>query len=137
MSTILILCFWGTTSVFSGGAGFSWELLEEVGGETMIPIANEGKGLVQKQESAKEKKPDTEDSLPTLPPPAHDPEMVIEPDVPPDPDAVVVPPPIDPEMSVDPATREPMTRKKLENLQEKDSAGKGNPGHEEKSIPEK
>lgn len=67
------------------------------------------------------KKPSTEKDFPTLPAPENDPEMVIKPDVPPNPDAVVIPPPTDPEMAVDPATREPMRKEKLEDLQQSET----------------
>ena len=50
------------------------------------------------------------------PPSNNDAEMVIKPDVPADPDAVVTPPVVDPEMAVDPTTRQPMTEEKLEQL---------------------
>ncbi|MDR4493514.1 MAG: hypothetical protein AB7P17_00120 [Nitrospirales bacterium] len=49
-------------------------------------------------------------------PPTNDPEMVIQPDVPPDPDAVITPPVVDPEMAVDPTTRQRMTEEELEQL---------------------
>ena len=51
-----------------------------------------------------------------VPPSNNDAEMVIKPDVPADPDAVVIPPVVDPEMAVDPTTRQPMTEEKLERL---------------------
>ncbi len=64
---------------------------------------------------------------PGIAPPVHDPEMVIHPEVPIDPDAVVIPPVVDPEMAVDPATRQPMTKDKLEQI---------TPQGMEKNVPE-
>ncbi|MBA3613083.1 MAG: hypothetical protein H0W49_09250 [Nitrospirales bacterium] len=55
-------------------------------------------------------------TLPGIVPPVHDQEMVIHPETPIDPEAVVTPPVVDPEMAVDPATRQPMTKDKLEQL---------------------
>jgi hypothetical protein len=49
-------------------------------------------------------------------PPSNDAEMVVKPDVPPNPEAVVTPPVVDPEMVVDPTTRQPITEEKLERL---------------------
>ncbi|HNP59655.1 MAG TPA: hypothetical protein PKM72_02380 [Nitrospirales bacterium] len=49
-------------------------------------------------------------------PPNNDAEMVIKPDVPTNPEAVITPPVVDPEMAVDPTTRQPMTDEKLEEL---------------------
>ncbi len=48
--------------------------------------------------------------------PPNDAEMVVEPDIPPDPEAVVTPPVVDPEMVLDPSTRQPMTEEKLEQI---------------------
>lgn len=53
-------------------------------------------------------------------PPNNDAEMVIKPDVPADPEAVVTPPVVDPEMALDPTTRQPMTEEKLERLTPKE-----------------
>ncbi|MEX2492446.1 MAG: hypothetical protein WD425_11855 [Nitrospirales bacterium] len=49
-------------------------------------------------------------------PPVNDSEMVIDPNVPVDSDAVISPPPLDPEIAVDPVTGKPMTKEDLENL---------------------
>ncbi|MEO6202103.1 MAG: hypothetical protein ABIU05_08160 [Nitrospirales bacterium] len=53
---------------------------------------------------------------PGIAPPVHDQDMVIHPETPIDPDAVVTPPVVDPEMAIDPATRQPMTKEQLEQL---------------------
>ncbi len=84
-----------------------------------------GNQLTQKGE--KENSPTT----PPVVPPTNDSEMVIKPDMPPDPDAVVTPPVIDPEMAVDPATRQPMTPEKLERL-EKEIPDEGKKGFPDK-----
>lgn len=59
---------------------------------------------------------DSGHALPGIAPPVHDPDMVIHPEMPADPDAIVTPPVVDSEMAVDPATRQPMTKDQLEQL---------------------
>ena len=62
--------------------------------------------------------------------------MVIKPETPPDPDAVVTPPVVDPEMAVDPATRQPMTPEKLDRLTPEELE-KGFPDKGKKGFPDK
>ena len=69
-------------------------------------------------------------------PPMSDSEMVIKPETPPDPDAVVTPPVVDPEMAVDPATRQPMTPEKLDRLTPEELE-KGFPDKGKKGFPDK
>ena len=90
------------------------------------------KGMQNKQEDSVEGG-DLKKSQPSIPPPVNDPEMVIKPDAPPDPDAVVIPPPIDSEMAVDPATRKPLTPEELEEM---NKLGKENPEREQQELPE-
>jgi hypothetical protein len=66
-------------------------------------------------------------------PPINDSEMVIQPNTPHDPDAVVIPPILDPEMAVDPATRQPMTEEKLERLTP-EGFENNSPGEEQRDI---
>jgi hypothetical protein len=74
---------------------------------------------------------------PTPPlPPTNDSEMVIKPDVPPDPDAIITPPVVDPEMAVDPSTRQPMTSEKLEQLTPEDS-DRNPPDREKQRVPDR
>jgi hypothetical protein len=74
---------------------------------------------------------------PTIPPPVHDPEMVIKPDVPPDPDAVVIPPTLDSEMAVDPATREPVTPEELKERQKDILGEKDKPENQQRETPQR
>jgi hypothetical protein len=62
--------------------------------------------------------------------------MVINPDVPPDPDAIITPPVVDPDMAVDPSTRQPMTSEKLEKLRPEDSE-RNTPDREKKRGPDR
>jgi hypothetical protein len=73
---------------------------------------------------------DTPEQGSTLPPPAYDSDMVIQPDVPPDPDAVVEPPPVDPEMAVDPMTRQPKTKEELEGFKDSEQHEKEKRGRD-------
>jgi hypothetical protein len=59
--------------------------------------------------------------------------MVIQPNTPHDPDAVVIPPILDSEMAVDPATRQPMTEEKLERLTP-EGLENDSPGEEQRDI---
>lgn len=99
--------------IMSSGKGFSSEpipnnlesqTLEKAGREQTIEPGQEGGAG------------DSEHTHPGIAPPVHDPEMVIHPEVPIDPDAVVTPPVVDPEMAIDPATRQPMTKEQLEQF---------------------
>lgn len=68
-------------------------------------------------------------------PPVNDSEMVIDPNVPVDSDAVISPPPLDPEMAVDPVTGKPMTKEDLENLERTNELNRkfpelGDPNHQ-------
>ena len=92
------------------------------------------KGMQNKQDHDPLEGGDLKKRQPSIPPPVNDPEMVVKPDVPPDPDAVVIPPPIDSEMAVDPATREPLTPEELEEM---NKLGKENPEHEQQELPER
>lgn len=65
--------------------------------------------------SSPDEKKKPQNTQPAIPP-NNDADMVIKPDVPADPEAVVTPPVVDPEMAVDPTTRQPMTEEKLERL---------------------
>ncbi len=119
--TILALVFF---LIMSSGKGFSSEpiqnnfesqTLENAGREETIEPGQEGEAR------------DSGHTHPGIAPPVHDPEMVIHPEVPIDPDAVVTPPVVDPEMVIDPATRQPMTKDKLEQI---------TPQGMEKNVPE-
>lgn len=84
-----------------------------------LPMEVSGSGVPKPAFSAEtlvQDAPDKEprETLPTVPP--NDAEMVVEPDIPPNPEAVVTPPVVDPEMVLDPTTRQPMTKEKLERL---------------------
>jgi hypothetical protein len=133
MTSILYMLMWGITVGLSGGISVQGGWSEEVWAKTTE--RNDYRIFLMQEVAQMEKKKEGQGVAPNLPPPENDPEMVIKPDVPADPDAVVVPPPIDPEMSVDPATREPMTKEQLEELQEKGSSGEEQPGHGKKSLP--
>lgn len=100
----------------AGNLSHALEHVAAAGGEPLIYLVEQ-----EGQQAPGGKKPSTEKDFPTLPAPENDPEMVIKPDVPPNPDAVIIPPPTDPEMAVDPATREPMTKERLEDLQQSDT----------------
>ncbi len=128
MKSILNMFMWGITVGLSGGISIQEGWSEEVWAKTTE--RNDNRIFLMQEVVQMEKKKEGEGVVPNLPPPENDPEMVIKPDVPADPDAVVVPPPIDPEMAVNPATREPMTKEKLEELQEKGSSAEEQPGNE-------
>lgn len=104
----------GAFLLVSPGTGFSSEMSPNVFG---IQTDKNGdmKQEMERDHNQDRGGTDPHQSQPSISPPVNDPEMVIHPDVPPDPDAVVVPPVVDPEMAVDPATRQPMTEEKLED----------------------
>ncbi|GJL70048.1 MAG: hypothetical protein NPIRA06_26830 [Nitrospirales bacterium] len=77
-----------------------------------VPKAPTSAETIEQNPSELNKEP--RNTQPIIPP--NDSEMVVEPDIPPHPEAVVTPPVVDPEMVVDPSTREPMTEEKLERL---------------------
>lgn len=130
MQIVVFVCACGLSLFPAGSISHSLERAEVAWGEPLIYLVEQ-----EGQQTPRGKKPSTEKDLPTLPPPENDPEMVIKPDVPPNPDAVVIPPPIDPEMAVDPATREPMTKEKLEDLQQSETPDDERPGEETPSSP--
>ncbi|MGP0593687.1 hypothetical protein ACTRXD_14280 [Nitrospira sp. T9] len=82
-----------------------------------LPMGVSGSGVPKTAISAEtvEQDPTGLNKEPPVIPPI-DPEMVVEPDIPPNPEAVVTPPVVDPEMAVDPTTRQPMTEEKLEQI---------------------
>lgn len=82
-----------------------------------LPMGVSGSGVPKTAISAETIEQDSTGSKkesPVIPP--MDSEMVVEPDIPPDPEAVVTPPVVDPEMVLDPITRQPMTEEKLEQI---------------------
>jgi hypothetical protein len=112
MKAYLYIAVLGISSVLFCETGFSLESsgTGTDGGNTNTvqkkehDVAGEGKGKDEAQDQRS---------------PAYDSDMVIQPDVPPDPDAVVEPPPVDPEMAVDPMTRQPKTKEDLEGFKER------------------
>jgi hypothetical protein len=129
MKTIIVIWILGISTMLGAERGFS---LESSGSDAGTIFIIE-KGTQNKHDRDPLEKGDSEKDLPTIPPPVNDPEMVIKPDAPPDPDAVVIPPPIDSEMAVDPETREPLTAEELEQL---NKLGKENPEPEPEPEPE-
>ncbi len=81
--------------------------------------------LPSADQSAKKETPRA--TQPVLPP-TTDPEMVVDPPIPPDLEAVVPPPVVDPEMAIDPASRESLTPEKLQQLTPE--ALKNDPSHQ-------
>jgi hypothetical protein len=139
MKNIHVLLATGILLLLPEGYGFSFQPPEGFQRATVEKTAQkEGEDFATEQERLKQenrKNREAQDKLPDLPPPPNDPEMVIKPDVPPDPDAVIIPPPVDPEMAVDPTTREPMTKEDVEDLHDKDPSGGGTPDERGKSLP--
>ena len=82
-----------------------------------LPMEVSGSGVPKPAVSAEtiEQDPTGLNKEPPVIPPI-DSEMVVEPEIPPNPEAVVTPPVVDPEMVLDPTTRQPMTEEKLERL---------------------
>lgn len=94
--------------LFASGGGFIPEISKALaGGLSLVETPAEQDHLSNAP---------NEKSTPPVIPPTHDSEMVVKPEVPLDPDAVVTPPVVDPEMAVDPATGERLTEEKLERL---------------------
>lgn len=108
--------------IVSSGRGFSSERIPDSPGAQSLQKGN----MEQTIDPGREGEEMDPEQLPSgIAPPVHDPEMVIHPEVPADPDAVVTPPVVDPEMAVDPATRQPMTKEKLDNLKLPDQLHEG------------
>ncbi len=102
--------------------GFSLVLILNAAGFPLgLPESRAQQLLISAEEGQKhqpnrlEDRKDPQNTQPSIPP-NNDAEMVIKPDVPADPEAVVTPPVVDPGMAVDPTTRKPMTEDKLERL---------------------
>lgn len=108
----------------SSGKGFSSEPIPNNLESQLLEKGDRGHKTEKGQEEGER---DSGHASPGIAPPVHDSDMVIHPEMPTDPDAVVTPPVVDPEMAVDPATRQPMTKEQLEEL---------TPRGMEKNVPE-
>lgn len=130
MKSIIDVSAVGISCFLLFGTSFPLELRES-GVEQEAKMVNKGEqdGNMDQDQLRKN---DSNTKKPMNPPPLHDPGMVIQPDFPPDPDAVIIPPPIDPDMAVDPVTREPMTREELENLNKNDQSDESSPDRRER-----
>lgn len=99
--------------IMSSGKGFSSEPVPNNLGSQSTEKGDREQTMEPGQEG---ESGDPGHTPPGVVPPVHDQEMVIHPETPIDPEAVVTPPVVDPEMAVDPATRQPMTKEQLEQL---------------------
>jgi hypothetical protein len=118
------------------GTGFAFELADAA----MKDENNRLNNFHREEENVKEDQNPLRDDnatkkVPSIPPPPIDPGIVVQPDVPPNPESIITPPPVDPEMAVDPFTHEPRTKEDLEDLQQRKKSDGTIPDQEEQTRP--